>query len=370
MKIGLVVAGGFDRSGRDRVTPVLLSFVEALAERHDVHVFVLDYYPQPASYELHGAAVHDLGRPAGIRGTRRLDMVRRLAAALAVHGPFDVLHAYQGMPAGWAAARVANTRRVPVVATLDSGELVSHSDIEYGLQRRIIDRHAVRRLLTTASAVTVTTDFMRELAERYEARPLVVPLGIDVSAFPLGDRVDAPPWRLIRVASINRVKDYPTLLQAVAQLATRLHDVHLDIVGEDMLGGAMQKLARELRIDRQVTFHGSLRSEQVARLYAKAHVNVVSSRHEAACVSVLEAAATGLATVGTAVGYVADWAPDLAVAVSVRDSSALSRAIADLVLDNERRNGIAARARAWVLAHDSRWTARRFEQIYCDVTQR
>lgn len=370
MKIGFVVSGGFDRSGRDRVTPVLLSLVEALARRHDVHVFVLDYYPAPASYDLRGAAVHDLGRPRGIPGTRRLMMLRRLAAAVNIHGPFDVLHGYQGMPAAWAAARVASARGVPVVATFDSGELVSHIDIDYGLQRRGIDRRAVQGVLATANALTVSTNFMRELAERHGARPIVVPLGIDASAFPPDGGADGPPWRLIRVASLNRVKDYATLLEAFAQLARRLHEVHLDIVGEDMLEGAMQTLARQLGIDRQVTFHGALRNEQVAQLYANAHVNVVSSRHEAACVSVLEAAATGLATVGTAVGYVADWAPDLAVAVPVGDPSALSLAIGDLLLDEERRHGIARRARAWALAHDSRWTADRFEQIYSDVTQR
>jgi glycosyltransferase involved in cell wall biosynthesis len=370
MKIGVVVAGGFDRSGRDRVTPVLLSLVGALARRHDVHVFVLDYYPDACTYRMRGATIHDLGRASVLPGTRRFEMQRRLAAALAGDGRVDVLHSYQGMP-GIVATRAGKAARIPLVATLDSGELVRHDDIDYGLQRRMIDRRAVKRLLAYARTVTVATDFMRGLSERFNVRPLVVPIGIDTSAFPLAERAEGPPWRLIRVASINRVKDYSTLLNAFAQLVQRLPDVHLDIVGEDTLGGAMQALASRLGIDRRVTFHGVLPSDEVARLYARAHVNVVSSRHEAACISVLEAAATGLATAGTAVGYVADWAPDLAVDVPVRDPGALSGAIGDLILDRKRRNMIASRARAWVLDHDADWTARRFEQIYDDVlTQR
>ena len=55
MRIGLVVSGGVDRSGRDRVTPSLLWLVERLARRHDLQVFVLHYYPQPCSYPLLGA---------------------------------------------------------------------------------------------------------------------------------------------------------------------------------------------------------------------------------------------------------------------------------------------------------------------------
>jgi glycosyltransferase involved in cell wall biosynthesis len=371
MKIGLVVAGGFDRSGRDRVTPVLLSLVGALARRHDVRVFVLDYYKDACTYRMQGATIHDLGRARGLPGTRRFEMQRRLAAILAGDGRVDVLHAYQGMPAGIVAATVATAAQIPLVATIDSGELVRHDDIDYGLQRRFIDRRAVGRLLADAQVLTVTTDFMRGLSARHGVRPLVVPLGIDPSAFPLAERREGPPWRLIRVASINRVKDYPTLLAAFSRLIDRLKDVHLDIVGEDTLDGAMQALARRLEIDHRVTFHGLLPSDDVARLYARAHVNVVSSRHEAACSSVLEAAATGLATVGTAVGYVADWTPNLAVAVPVLDPAALGQAIGDLILDKERRDAAAGRARAWVLDHDVDWTVRRFEQIYDDVlTQR
>lgn len=369
MRIGFIVAGGFDRGGRERVTPVLLSLVEALAKQHEVHVFVLDYYPEPCSYQLRGATVHDLGRPRGFPGTRRFSIRRRLAAALAARGPFDVLHAYHGMPAGWAATRVSKLLGTPVVVTVDSGELVRHDDIDYGLQLRFIDRRAIGQLLSTAHALTVRTNFMRDLAERHGVHPLVVPIGVDARAFPLAERADGPPWRLIRVASINRVKDYPTLLTAFAALVKRLHDVHLDIVGEDTLDGAMQSLAQRLGVERQVTFHGVLLSDQVAQLYARAHLNVVSSRHEAACVSILEAACTGLMSVGTAVGYLADWSPDRAVAVPVRDATALSGAIAALLTDRRHSDDIAARARAWALEHDVMWTARRFDQIYHEVVR-
>src|SRR5439155_25742850 len=94
-------------------------------------------------------------------------------------------------------------------------------------------------------------------------------------------------------------------------------DVHLDVVGDDTLDGAVQALARALGVDGHVTFHGFRPTDALAAFYARAHVHVVSSRHEAASVVVLEAASTGLATVGTAAGYVADWTPDRAVAVPV-----------------------------------------------------
>src|SRR5262249_35661329 len=158
-----------------------------------------DYYDEACTYHLRGATIRDLGRPRGLPGTRRFEMRRRLAAALAGDGRVDVLHSHQGMP-GIVAARVARAAKIPLVATLDSGELVRHDDIDYGLQRRFIDRRAIQHLISDARVLTVTTDFMRRLAERHGVRPRVVPLGIETAAFPLAQRAQGPPWRLIRVA--------------------------------------------------------------------------------------------------------------------------------------------------------------------------
>src|SRR5205814_2229462 len=148
--------------------------------------------------------------------------------------------------------------------------------------------------------------------------------GVDAGAFPSGARIEGPPWRLLRVASINPVKDYPTLLRALALLVERGLDIHLDSVSVDTMGGHAQALAHALELDSRVTFHGLQPTDRLAALYARAHLHVVSSRHEAAGVVILEAAAAGLATVGTAVGYVADWDPERAVAVPVQNPAALA----------------------------------------------
>jgi glycosyltransferase involved in cell wall biosynthesis len=368
MRIALVVAGGVDRSGRERVTPSLLWLVERLARRHDVHVFVLHYYAEPCSYPLLGATVHDIGRVDGLPGIRRRLRRRRLGAAIAAHGPFDVLHAYQGMPSA-VAVPIARRLGFPVVATLDSGELTSIPDIAYGMQRRWVGRRDVATIVRSAARVTVGTEFMaRQMSGVATRAPAIVPLGIDTACFPPAARAGGPPWQLLRVGSLNPVKDTPTLLRALAILVTRGLDVHLDIVGEDTMGGRMQQLASELQLTPRIAFHGFQPTDRLAAFYERAHLHVVSSRHEAAGVVVLEAAAADVATVGTAVGYVADWHPERAVAVPVRDPQALATGINDLLDDPARRARIAAAARSWTLIHDADWTADQFERIYKEAT--
>jgi glycosyltransferase involved in cell wall biosynthesis len=367
MRIALVVTGGVDASARHRIVPALLWLIERLARRHDVHVFALHYHRTARSYPLLGATVHDLGRIDGPPGFRRMRVAARLRRAVAAHGPFDLLHAYWGMP-GIASVTVGRALRIPVVVTLDSGELVAIDDIGYGLQRRWLDRRAVATVLRRAARITVCTAYTAALAALRDRRADVVPIGVDPTLFPAAPRADGPPWRLLRVASLNHVKDYPMLLRAMTSIVATLPDTHLDVVGEDTLGGAVQAQGRALGLERHVTFHGFQPTDALAGFYARAHVHVVPSRHEAASVAMLEAACAGVPTVATRVGYAADWATDgRAVAVAVGDAQAFAAATVALIRNRPHREHLATAARAWALAHDADWTAAEFERIYREV---
>jgi glycosyltransferase involved in cell wall biosynthesis len=256
---------------------------------------------------------------------------------------------------------------------MDSGEFVALPEIGYGLQLRARHRLAVASTVRLAHRITVCSDYQARLARLHGIEPMVIPLGVDAKRFELdrGDRsiggrsaADDSRWRVIQVASLNRVKDQTTLLEAFA----RIDGAHLDIVGEDTLGGAIQNVANRLGLSARVTFHGFQPTDVVAGLYRRADLFVLSSRHEAANVAVLEAAAAGLATVGTHVGYLADWSPDRAVTVPAGDPAALGRAINELLEDPQRRRRIAAAAREWTVAHDADWSAAAFERLYSEVS--
>jgi glycosyltransferase involved in cell wall biosynthesis len=369
-RVGLVLTGGVDRSGRERVIPVLLGLIERLARRHDLHVFVLRHYRDPCDYDLLGATVHDLGRTDGVPGFGRFRQERRLLGALSRIGSFDLLHAYWAVPAGVVTTRVARRLGIPSIVTFDSGELVSMPDIGYGLQRRWIDRRAVTATARAASRITVCTDYMARLARDHGIDTQQLPLGINPRWFPSGDTDDGPPWRLLHVASLNAVKDHATLLRAMSRIVAQTSEVHLDIVGEDTLDRRVHRLCQSLGLGAHVSFHGFQPTANVAVFYARAHLHVVSSRHEAAGAVSLEAACAGVATVGTSVGYVADWAGDRAVAVPVADPEALATAILSLLADPVRRARVAAAARSWALAHDADWTADQFAHLYAQVSDK
>lgn len=359
MKLAFILTGGLHPSGREEVIPGWLALLERMAQRHEVHAFTLRHLSEPSTYALRGFTVHDLGKPAG-----RVAQWQRLRRALTQSGPFDMLHGFWADPGGLMAALAGRRFRTPSVVSCDSGEFSAIDDIGYGLQRTARGRALVGTACFLATRLHVTTRYMERLAAERGYFAARIPMGIDAGAFRGLSRPDeGPQWRLLQVASLNRVKDQTTLLDAVA-VASRDIDVQLDLVGEDTLGGALQSYAAARGVADRVTFHGFKPFDELPRFHQAAHVYVQSSRHEGAAVAVLEAAAAGLPVIGTRVGYVSDWGSNRAVVVDPANPAALARAIVETLRDRERRERMAANARAFAETHDVDWTVRELEELY------
>lgn len=384
LSIALVVPGGVDPSGRRHVIPSLLWFIERLARRHAVHVFVLRYFETPRDYALLGAMVHDLGRPKGRPGWRAAGQWRHLLAAVRRHGPFDVVHGLWVMPAGVMAAGVARALGTVSVVTCDSGEFAAVPDIGYGSQLSWRGRLGVLLATKSASAVHVCSAFMADAARARNLAPVQIPFGIDLALFRPSPRETGASIaeevrrrqrggterRLLHVASVNEVKGLSTLLRALARLRHEHDTLSLDVVGEDTLDGRMAAECASLGLEGRVRFHGFREARDLAAFYRSADLLMLPSRHEAAGVVVLEAAAAGLPTVGSALGYVSDWSPTAACAVPPNDPDALAAATTVLLRDGDARAALAAAAFERVTAYDADRTTERFEELYRRIAAR
>lgn len=172
---------------------------------------------------------------------------------------------------------------------------------------------------------------------------------------------------MIHVANLNRVKDQETLLRAMQALRDRGVDFRLDVIGLDTLDGAVQRRCRELGLADRVVFHGFMVHAETRPWVDQADLMVVSSRHEAVPMVLLEAAVAGVPTVGTAVGQIADWSPDAAVSVPMGDAAALAEAIWRLGIDEGERLRIAHAAQALAVAEDADFAADRMRRLYAEL---
>ena len=366
MKIALVTPGGFDRSGTERVLPVFLSLVERLARCHEVHVITLNQSPQPDRYTLLGATIHNIGyRRVKRRALRQAPQTLRLISEEHRRGHFDAIHGLWASESGLIAALCGRRLGVPTVVTVAGGELVALPGIDYGSQLRPGSRLIVSAALRLAGTVTCATEYMARSVRPRRTDVQVVPLGVDCDLFSPPDtpRI-GPPWRLLHVASLNRVKDQPTLLRAFARILAQEPTARLDIVGVDTLQGDIQRLTDTLQLESAVAFHGFETSAQVAARLKRSDLLLHSSLSEAGPIVFLEAASSGVPTVGTAVGHIADLAPSAAVAVPIGDAEALAQAAVEILRAPERRQEIACRALDFARRHDADYTAEQFEMLY------
>jgi glycosyltransferase involved in cell wall biosynthesis len=368
VKIAILTPGGVDRSGTRRVIPCLLWLIERLAEAGDeVHVFAFSQEAEPGHWPLLGAEVHNAGRwPRSARLASMLVAEHRRA-------PFDLLHAFWALPSGFVGALVGRLLGRPLLLTLPGGDVTFLPEIGYGSLGRRRDRLRLRIAAAGAKRVTAPSRFVQEQARRAGIEAAVVPLGVALDRWPPRPpqaRDLAAPLRLLHVGSLNRVKDHGTLLEAAARLKERQVPFVLDIVGEDTLAGAVRRRAAALGLQGQVRFHAAVPHRQLRPWMEQADILVVSSRHEAGPLVLLEAAVAGVPTVGTAVGHIADFAPEAAVAVPVGDSGALADAIVRVAGDEPERLRLAAAAQSLAVAADADFTAGEFRRLYAALCER
>ena len=362
MKIAIVTSGGAGRDGVHGTVPCLVWLIERLVRAGDeVHVFLLQQEPEPDSWTLRGATIHNAGR----RRPKR-DMLRQIAD---VHraGRFDAIITLWSALAEGVAAFAGLRLGVPVLLYFGCGELAALPDVNFGCQLSFRDRTLLRFAMARADIIVGQCG---RVVERIKARGYPaqrLPLGVAVDEWaPRAPRRRTPgaPARLLNVGHVTPVKDHRTLFEAVAGLKAEGIAFQLDCVGIDVAGdGAMARRAIELGLADEVRFHGFMPHGDVRRLFEAADLLVVSSRSEDGPLVVLEAAIAGVPTVGTDVGHLAEWAPAAARTVPAADAAALTDALREVLSDENLRLDLARRAQEKALAEDADATAEGFRAL-------
>ena len=170
---------------------------------------------------------------------------------------------------------------------------------------------------TSHRLITISPQLREELANIYHIAPYskiaVVPLGFDLSKFqnaqPLPDfyeRYNLPKDKKF-VGIIGRlvpIKNHEFFLQVAQKLGEQRDDVHFLIVGDGERRGALEAMVESLNFTEQVSFLGWY--PHIQDLLPHFSAVALTSHNEGTPVSIIEAMATGIPVVSSAVGGVAD----------------------------------------------------------------
>jgi glycosyltransferase involved in cell wall biosynthesis len=288
-----------------------------------------------------------------------------VALAERLEGPVDAVHGYFA-------------HRPAEVAMLAAGRLA----VPFGFSVHALDLRKVepvelrRRAAAAAVVVTCNTDAYAALAaEGVNAH--LVPHGVDLHRFAPTDtdRQHAGGGHEVRLVAVGRLvekKGFPTLLDAVAQLADTA--VTLTIVGDGPERASMEAQIARLGIAGRVTLAGRTTHDELPTIYRDADIvvvpSVVDSRGDRDGLPnvVLEAMACGRTVVASDVAAIASaiTGGTDGVLVSPGDAAALATAIRSVAADPARRTALGAAARRTALGAAARRTAEQhFELDRC-----
>jgi glycosyltransferase involved in cell wall biosynthesis len=202
--------------------------------------------------------------------------------------------------------------------------------------------------------------------------------GIPLQEFPFRERKSPEngEWRAVQACRMIEKKGLPTTLRAFARFVRAFPKATLTVAGEGPLLTKLQELARELKIEKQVSFRGLISQEELRKIFYASHLFLHPSEtgrdgnQEGVPNSMLEAMATGLPVFATRHGGIPEAIEHgvSGVLVPERDDEALARALLDAAQD---RDFLARLARAGAEAvqqnFDQQRQVRRLEDIYLET---
>lgn len=266
----------------------------------------------------------------------------------------DVVHVHSG--AWLKAAGAARRAGLPVVATMHGIE--APEPWYYPGLLHWAGRRSDRVIAVSESVV----EYLGSVARLPRSRVSLIPNGICTERFASGGPAGAFRERLGiprsaplvgHVARLDPVKNQPLLLEAFALLRREVPDAVLAIVGDGAMRADLESRIAALGLEGAVHVVGVVRD--VAPLYRDFDLFVLSSRTEGTSMSMLEAMASGVPCVATAVGgnpALLDHGRCGAL-VPPDDPRLLADAMRGLILDGERRDALSAAARDRVEKHYS-----------------
>ena len=300
MKVIHLISGGDSGGAKTHVLSLLRNLNETITAQ------LVCFRDGPFAQEA-----RSLGIPVEIMGGNNIPRLRRQLTAYIKEGGYQLIHCH-GSRANMVGALLRGSTGLPVVSTVHSDYKLDYMGRPFArLTFGAINAWALRKLDYRIGVSDAMVDLLisRGFApDRFYA----IYNGIDFTpAPPQGDRlpylrslgadVDENSVVVGIAARLNPVKDMSTLVRGFALAHRDCPRLRLVIAGDGEEREKLGELAKELGVEKEVTFAGWI-SGGMDRFYSALDINALTSLSETFPYALTEGARFHLATVATAVG--------------------------------------------------------------------
>jgi glycogen(starch) synthase len=369
--LAIIVPGGIGSAGDRYTIPAHFQLLSDLAEQYQITVFSLT----TAEDEIAGR-IADLPFTLIRLPFRHDSPVSKRLFALFRHfhsqhrqTPFQLVHGFWGVPAGFATVLLAKYFRLPSVVSFFGGETVSLPQIAYGNLHRPMLRWATRFTARAAQSLVVLSGYQRWQLQRAGMRsnPVeVIPFGTVTSRFQPARHTPTPPYNLYYLGNINAVKNPAGLIDTFNRVADLL-DCRLHIIGPDYSNGLLQQQVDLSPHREKIIEYGYQSPARIAELLPKADVLLITSLHEGQSLAAVEAMAAGVPVCGFPVGILADRQGAEISCPDQAQPDQLALLVSELLQNVVRHQCLRELGLRFAHGMDHLWTARQYHQLYHEM---
>jgi L-malate glycosyltransferase len=217
----------------------------------------------------------------------------------------DIIHAHYATSYGLVGALVG---RHPLIISAWG------SDVLITPQQSRLARMAVLFALRRADLVTSMAHHMtRTLVTMgvQEEKILTLPFGVDTEMFhPRSDSTRSEDTDVVCTRALEPIYNVEVLIRALAQAAKVLPGIRCALIGDGTLRPALQKLATDLGLQRQIVWLGRLSQSEVASWLCRSRVFVTPALSDGNNVSLNEAMACGAFPIAADIPANREWLTD------------------------------------------------------------
>lgn len=238
----------------------------------------------------------------------------------------------------------ARKREIPYVV-FPHGSLMDYHESNRRVIKWIAKKLIITKIIRKSHAIVVTSLLEANgLLQEFQKKIVLLPYGTEIQTDESKEQVmevtEFNEVNLLFSGRFDRVKNLPLLIQALPAIVLKYPTLKLHIAGtgtQNEIAGLV-RLIEELRIDKQIVFHGWVSKDEMRSLLRSSRVLVLPSRIENFAIVVAEALSFGVPCVVSKYVGTAEIVERHRAGKVIQDLTpdSLSRAIIDVLSGDQR----------------------------------